>query len=103
MKQRKQLSFLKKTKKLSTLSIMMQRVSKFLPTTLRSTKNLRLASTKTPPSKSSAQPMSEGAMDVQIYGGLKDQVSLPLPLCIFLTTYPKISIPKASFNMKKRI
>ena len=67
---------------------MMQRVSKFLPSTLRSTKNLRLASTKTPPSKSSAQPMSEGAMDVQIYGGLKDQVSLP-PLCIFLTTYPK--------------
>ena len=53
----------------------MQRVSKFLPSTLRSTKNLRLASTKTPPSKSSAQPMSEGAMDVQIYGGLKDQVS----------------------------
>ena len=56
---------------------MMQRVSKFLPSTLRTTKNLRLASTKTPPSKSSAQPMSEGAMDVQIYGGLKDQVSLP--------------------------
>ena len=81
---------------------MMQRVSKFLPTTLRSTKNLRLASTKTPPSKSSAQPMSEGAMDVQIYGGLKDQVSFA---AVVVSSSPHIqkTNPKATFNMKKRI